>query len=102
MSVITLITLFPAHSPQSSVGKLKEISETFSPPTVSDLKGENMQKMSDQHFHDIKPLSLFFAKNKTNEVNIFPVGWLYNDTPGFTESLAPPPAGILITQFWVN
>ena len=101
MSVITLITLFPAHSPQNSVGKLKEISETFSPPTVSDLKGENMQKMSDQHFHDIKPFFPYFSL-KTNEVNIFPVGWLYNDTPGFTESLAPPPAGILITQFWVN
>ena len=43
MSVITLITLFPALSPQNSVGKLKEISETFSPPTVSDLKEENMQ-----------------------------------------------------------
>ena len=43
MSVITLITLFPAHSAQNSVGKLKEISETFSPPTVSDLKEENMQ-----------------------------------------------------------
>lgn len=61
MSVITLITLFPAHSAQNSVGKLKEISETFSPPTVSDLKGENMQKMSDQHFHDIKPFFLYFS-----------------------------------------
>lgn len=45
MSVITLITLFAALSPQNSVGKLKEISETFSPPTVSDLKEENMQNV---------------------------------------------------------
>ena len=52
MSVITLITLFPAHSAQNSVGKLKEISETFIPPTVSDLKEENMQNVGST-FHNI-------------------------------------------------
>ena len=46
--VITLITLFPA-GPLKECWEIEEISKTFSPPTVSDLREENMQNVGSKY-----------------------------------------------------
>ena len=61
---------FLFHSPKIVWANWKEISETFSPPTVSDLKEENMQNVGSK-FPLFKIFSLIVRKKKREKVQQF-------------------------------